>query len=137
MKKFSDYKGEEAIELWADILEPASAILGDERVAQMWQNKTSPLIMAQQILKIHKKEAMEIVLRIDDTPINGLNIITRIVDVILEFANSPELKDFLSLQGQGISNVSFGSVTENTGANETPTDSDNTSKQESSKKNEG
>ena len=100
MKKLSDHKGEEAIELWVDLLEPMTNILGDTELAGLLRSKAAPLLKAQGILKAHKQDAMEIMLRIDPTPINGLNILTRLVAVILEFTNNPDLKDFFVSAGQ-------------------------------------
>ena len=42
MKKLSDYKGDEAIELWADLLEPMTEILGDKDIAKILQDNKKP-----------------------------------------------------------------------------------------------
>ena len=125
MKRFSDYQGEEALELWADILESAAAILGDKEIKEIAQSGQHPLIIAQKIIKLHAKEMTDILLKIDDTPINGLNILARVIDVISEFESSPELRDFLKLQSLKTEGVSFGSATENTEASATFTNLNN------------
>lgn len=100
MKKLSDYKDEEAIELWADLLSPMTTILGDSKIAETVKAGKPPFLIAKEILKTHKKEAVEIMLRIDPTPIDGLNIITRLVNIVLEILNSEDLKGFFASAGQ-------------------------------------
>lgn len=94
MKRLSDYKGEDALELWADLLDPMTKIIGDRVVVNMMTNGSAPILVAKEILKEHKAEATEILQRIDDTPINGFNIVIRLVGLLMEFEKSEELKDF-------------------------------------------
>lgn len=115
MKKLSDFTGEEAIDLWADLLDSITAILGDKEIANLFRAKEPIVNIAKKILKLHKKEAVEIMTRIDPTPVDGLNAITRIVEIINEVSKSEELKGFFSNAGQGKTvSASFGSVTANT-----------------------
>lgn len=94
MKKISDYKDEEALELWADIMESAAVIVADPELKEMIDAKKPKLMIAHFILKNHKAEASEILLRIDSTPLNGLNFLTRILSVLSELGDSEELSDF-------------------------------------------
>lgn len=94
MKKISDYKDEEALELWADIMETAAIIVADPELKEIIDAKKPKLMIAHFILKNHKEEAKEILLRIDPTPINGLNFLTRIMSVLSEIGDSEELADF-------------------------------------------
>lgn len=100
MKRLSDYKDEEAIELWADLLEPVANILADKEIATLLQSNTPKIKVASAIIKKHKEEAKEILLRIDDTPINALNFATRIVNIILDFENSKEISGFFGQSEQ-------------------------------------
>ena len=95
MKRLSDYENEEAIDLWADLLDPITNILSDPEVAKVARSGAQPLAIAKQIVHDHKKEASEILLRIDPTPVNGLNLIVRVLDVIMEIEESPEIMGFL------------------------------------------
>ena len=115
MKKLSDYKGEEAIELWADLLEPLSVIFEDEKFRKALASKKSKIALAKDILKLHKKEAMEILSRIDPEPIDGLNIVVRLIAVLADIGQSEEIKSFFGYaeQVQTVSE-SFGSPTANT-----------------------
>ena len=115
MKKLSDYKGDEAIELWADLLDPLTNILGDQKIQSVIQSGKPKLIVAKEILKKHKKDAMQILLRIDPEPINGLNIVIRLVTVIADIGESEEIKTFFGYAEQEqTDNESGGSVTEST-----------------------
>lgn len=119
MKKLSDYQGEEAIELWADLIDPLTEILGDERVKDVVTKGKSRLDIAKTILKEHKKEATEILLRIDPTPINGLNILLRLIGLLGEMSTSEEIKSFFGFAEQvKTDEESSGLLTANTEANE-------------------
>lgn len=115
MKKLSDYKGDEAIDLWADLLDPLTDILGDKSVAEIVRSGRPKMTIAKEILKNHKSDAVKILLRIDDTPINGLNIVFRLVAVLSEIGESEEVKAFFGYAEQAKTAKEFsGSVTENT-----------------------
>ena len=95
MKKLSDYKDEEAVELWADLLDDIVLITSDEKIANIYRDKTKTIVQkATAILKIHPKETVRILKRIDPTEIDGVTIVVRIVDLLLEIENHPELKAF-------------------------------------------
>ena len=119
MKRLSDYKGDEAIELWADLLEPLTEILTDKEIANTFRSGKSKILIAKTILKDHKKDAEKILLRIDPTPIDGLNIVLRLVALLGELGESEELKSFFGFAEQvKMANESFGSVTANIEAEE-------------------
>lgn len=94
MKKLSDYKGDEAIELWADLLEPLTTILTDENVRNVIKSGKSKIEIAKTLLKDHKSESIEIMTRIDSTPIDGLNIILRLVALLSDIGSNDEIKSF-------------------------------------------
>lgn len=115
MKKLSDYQGDEAIELWADLLGPLTAILSDDKVQKIVKSGKPKMLIAKEILKSHKKEATEILLRIDPEPLDGLNIILRLVALLADIGDNEEIKSFFGYAEQGqTENESFGSVTEST-----------------------
>lgn len=119
MKKLSDYKGDEAIELWADLLEPLTKILGDNEIRKVVTSGKSKIEIAKVILKTHKDEAVEIMTRIDPEPIDGLNIIVRLVELLADIGQSEEVKSFFGFAEEvKTDSVSFGSATENTEAKE-------------------
>lgn len=116
MKKFSDYKGDEAIELWADLLEPLNSILNDEDTRKAIAEGKSKLVIAKAILKNSKKEAVEIMLRIDPEPIDGLNIILRLISLLADIGSNEEIRSFFGFaEAVKMESESSGSATESTG----------------------
>lgn len=115
MKKLSDYKGNEAIELWADLLDPLTMILTDDKIRKVVSGGKSKIEIAKEILKSHKDEAVEIMLRIDPEPLDGLNIILRLVALLADIGQNEEIKGFFGYAEQAqTESASSGSVTENT-----------------------
>lgn len=120
MKTLSDYQGEEAIELWADIMDSVAVVFQDEELKTYARDNYDELAknhfvgLAKQMIKSHRKEVCDILLRIDDTPINGFNVIVRLVQIFSEAMENPELRAFFGGQGQNETNGSSGSATENT-----------------------
>lgn len=115
MRSLSDYQGEEAIELWADLLEPMTEILGDPEIAKSVKSGKAKLLIAKDILALHKKEAEEIMLRIDPEPIDGLNIIIRLAALIADIGRSNEARAFFGYAAQAkTDSESSGSPMENT-----------------------
>ena len=112
MKRLSDYKGEEAIELWADLLEPIGAIIQDAEVRKTLSSQGSAMQKVQALIKNHKGEAAQILLAIDPTPITGLNIVARLLDLVMEIERSEEFSGFFDSAQQTTEGESSGSVTE-------------------------
>lgn len=118
MKRLSDYTGEDAIELWGDILGSLMKIFSDKNIAILLQSGKPKLVIVSEMLKAHTAEISEILLRIDDTPLNGLNVAVRMVELLNEIEKSEELKGFFGFAEQKTEQISSGSATENTGADE-------------------
>lgn len=119
MKRLSDYQGEEAIELWADLLDPISDILTDKEVQDVTKSGQAPIVIAKTVMKNHKAEAEKILLRVDSEPLNGLNIVVRLVALFAEIGSNSDLKSFFGYAVQGtMEKGSSGSVTESTEAKE-------------------
>ena len=115
MKKLSDYEGEQAIELWSDLMNPISSILKDKDIKEVVTKGKPKIEIAKTILRNHSKEATEILLRIDPEPINGLNIVLRLILLLAEIGSNPEIKSFFGFAEQAKTDAeSSGSHMENT-----------------------
>lgn len=114
MKKLSDYQNDEAIELWADLLEPLGRIIQDDKIRKTIQGGKAPITIAQEILKNHSKDASEILLRIDPEPLNGLTIVVRLVALINEIGSNKDLKGFFGFAETQTDSESSGSAMANT-----------------------
>lgn len=120
MKKLQDYKDAEAIEVWAEMIEPASKIMQDEKVKSFFETDENgkmiakPMDAVQYILKEHAQEIAEVLLVIDPTPLTGTNSVVRALDLVLSIVNDKDTADFFgSLGGVDLSGFS-GGATEST-----------------------
>lgn len=100
MKTLSDYKDDEAIDLWATILDPLMVIVGDEEIKKMYAEKKSYASIAAVAIKEHKEQVKEVILAIDDTPITASNLMTRVLVNMLDMVNDGEYGAFLNSQVQ-------------------------------------
>ena len=111
--KLSDYKGEEALDLIVELLDPITKIMSDKQIADAYQ-KVSKLEAIKIAIKNHKTEVIEILAILDgeDPKEYEVNIFTLPVK-ILEILNDPELIKLFGSQGQTGGAKSSGSVSEN------------------------
>lgn len=118
--KLSDYKGEQAIDILVDLMEPATAIMADKEIAQLAQSKVPMVKLAKAVIKNHKKEVIEILAVLDgEDPKEYAKKMTvfSLPVKLLEILNDPLMKDLFSSQGQ-MTEASSTSATENTEASE-------------------
>ena len=113
--KLSDFKGEEALDLMADLLEPATEILNDEKTKAL---RGLPYVkVAQHILKHHKKNTLkiyELLYKEDGKEATPIKLLTMLVDVL----SDEDLQSLFTSQGQNTDRTSSGSATENTEEND-------------------
>lgn len=116
--KLSDYKNEDALDLLADLLEPVAEIAADTEVVEAFKGKTK-LEAIKIAIKKHKKEVVEILARIENTPVEeySFNVFTLPLKV-LEILNDKDLLDFFAMQGQIVGENVSGSAMGNTKADE-------------------
>lgn len=115
--KLSDYKGEDALEVLADLIEPAAEIFGDKEFARLY--KTNKMDAVKFALKNKGKAVITILAVLDredpETYQPGLLVIpTR----LLEILNDPELVSLFTSQAQNAEKTSSGPAMENTEATE-------------------
>lgn len=113
--KLSDFENEEALDLLADIIEPAARIMGDKNVEMMTKSKKPALVIAGYALKNHKDSVIEIVAalhREDPTKVrfNTASLLKDLLDIL----NDRELLDLFTSQGQTTEGEPSGSATVNT-----------------------
>lgn len=127
--KLSDYKGEEAIEVLADIIEPLAIILGDADIIKLVKEqqdakkKLAPIAYMKPILKNHPSEIIAVLAGIEKKPVEEykeeVNVLTLPLK-ILEFLNDPTIQSLFTSQGQTAENLTphSGSAMENIEADE-------------------
>lgn len=118
MRKLSEYKDDEALDLLAELLEPAALIMADKQIAELMKaDKKMPAIKAA--IKNHKRQVMEILAAMDGVPVDKYhcNIFTlpaRLLDIL----NDEGLQAlFTSRAQERTQRTSSGPVTGNTGEN--------------------
>lgn len=112
--KLSEYKGEQALDLLADIIEPASKIMADKEVLDTLRN-TNKAAAIKVAIKRHKQELIEIMAALDgeDPQKYEVGFLTLPIK-LLEILNDKELMSLFHSQGQTGDATSSGSASENT-----------------------
>ena len=113
--KLSDYKDEAALDLLAELIEPASEILSDKRIAIILKNNEAPMKAVKIAIKYHKKSVIAILAAMDGVDVSKYhcNVLTLPMK-LLDILNDKELMDFFSSQGQMADESTSGFVTVNT-----------------------
>ena len=120
--RLSDYKGEEALDVLADIIEPLANIITDEEIQEMAKKDNTPVLaMVKPAIKNHKKDLIEILARLENQPVKEyektMNLLT-LPKQVMELLNDPEVQSLFSSQGKSeiTSLASSSSAMENTEA---------------------
>lgn len=119
MKKLSDYKDGEALDLLADIIEPASAIFSDKEVLEAFKSNNK-FAAVKVIIKSHKNELIEVLARLDGKEVSEYhcNVFT-IPIVALQVLQDQELIDFFLSAVVGKDESVYTEPTPNTEGTET------------------
>lgn len=117
--KLSEYRGEDALDVLADLVEPAIEIMGDKEFVQAYRDRKIPKAVKTAI-KNHKKSVLEIMAATEREDVEEyakkVNVFT-LPAKLIELLNDKEVISLFTSQGQTDSSESFGSATENTEAN--------------------
>lgn len=111
--KLSEYQGEAALDILAELIEPAGEIMSDKNLGEVFkENRFKAIGMA---IKNHKKAVMQILATMDGVPVDEYkcNVFSLPVK-ILEILNDPEMIQLFQYQGQTGDAKSSGSASVNT-----------------------
>ena len=110
--KLSEYQGEAALDILADLIEPAGEIMSDKEIGEVFKkNRFKAIGLA---IKNHKKAVMQIMATMDGVPVDEYNCNVFTLPVkILELLNDSELIRLFTYQGQTGDANSSGSASEN------------------------
>lgn len=108
--KLSEYRGDDALEVLAELLEPAVEILADADIAAAWRDKNPNKTRGQKQLKAvsiaikkHKEAVIAILAALDhETPDEyreKINVVT-LPKKLLEVLNDKDLRNFFTSQEQ-------------------------------------
>ena len=112
--KLSEYQGEAALDLLADLIEPAGEIMSDKEIGEVFkENKFKAIGLA---IKNHKKDVMQILATMDGVPVEEYKCnVFSLPAKILELLNDPEMIQLFQYQGQTGDANSSGSASANIG----------------------
>ena len=118
--KLSEIKGEAALDVLADILEPATEILADEEIKAATEDKNVKLIQIVKIaIKKHKRAVIEMLAAVEqedpDEYIKKVNVLT-VPMKFIELLQDENLREVLPLPDQKKGETPSGSATANTKA---------------------
>lgn len=117
--RLSDYKGEDALDLIADLMEPVGRILEDKKFQSAVEavDSTAGLLkVAKTLLKSHKGECIEILARIDDTPVEEYQpTVFELTKSVVDLIGDPQVQELFISQGQIKDAANSGSATASTG----------------------
>lgn len=112
--KLTDFKGNEAVEVLADVMLPMSKIIGDEEFQKLAKTKGTPIMqVVSYILKNFSDEVLDMYEPLtrekkeEATPI-------KLIRLVLDIANDPDMSSLFISQGQIEALTPSGSATENT-----------------------
>lgn len=113
MRRISDIKGEEAIDIIADTIEPLSAIMADKEMKDILVNKKlkddgnayTKAEVVSMVIKKHKHEVIQVLSILDgvsyDEYLNSVTIFT-LPMAVLEVLNDPEISKLFTSQVQSL-----------------------------------
>lgn len=115
MRKLSDIKGEDALDILADLIEPAAQFAMDDQFVKLVQGDNN-LAAVKYAIKSHKKEVLAIMAILEgEDPKNYTPPLLRLPVMLLELLNDPELISLFQLQGTVTSSGPAMESTEETG----------------------
>lgn len=119
MKKLSEYKDEEAIEILADILDPVATIATDkglvEDIRKNFSKGGQRIRIISRALKAHKKEIFEILAALERVHVEEYHCnMATLPAQILNILNDKDLMEYFLSLAETEDQTSSGSATENT-----------------------
>lgn len=114
--KLSEFRGEEAIEVVADLLEPTCELVSDKEFISLLREKGKRMAAVKVALKNHKAAVIEIMAALEredpEEYEENVNVFT-FPKKLLDILNDKDLIELFRYQGQTVDAASFGSVSEN------------------------
>lgn len=123
--KITDFKGEEALDLLVNIMEPVTIIFADKAVRDAYKSQPK-LLLVKTVIKSHKAEVLEIMAMLNGMSADEYKAVITIPGLIrqmLELINDKELQSFLESQAAETESTASGLPTENTTVEKTSRDS--------------
>lgn len=114
-RKLSEIKGEDAIDVLADILEPVTSIAADDEIRKAVKAGLPKIKLIQLALKSHKKDIVKILAVMDGQDAENYEVnLLELPARILEILNDETIMSLFTSQGQMMESERSGSALENT-----------------------
>lgn len=114
-RKLSEIKGEDAIDVLADILEPVTSIAADDEIRKAVKSGLPKIKLIQLALKSHKKDIVKILAVMDGQDAENYEVnLLELPARILEILNDETVMSLFTSQGQMMESERSGSALENT-----------------------
>lgn len=118
MKKLSDFTDDEALDLFAELIEPVANIFGDKKISKNFR-KNNLIEVVKLAVKGYKKDLIHIMALLEGVPVEEYHCnVVSLPKTFLMVLNDPVFKDFFSTQGEKDTEKPFGSATETTEENQ-------------------
>ena len=109
MRTLSSYRGEETLDVIADITEPAILIMSDTELRKLLSEEKGRMKAIKRALKYHKQEVLQIMAALDgidpddkeafDEFVDGVNLFT-LPRFLITIFNDPDIMSLFTLQEQ-------------------------------------
>ena len=117
MRKLSDFRDEEALDVLAELIDPVVDIASDKEIQKAFEagSEATMADVVKLIIKGHKRAVMAVMAVLEGVPLEQFhcNLLT-LPSQVMQIMNDSDLKAFFTSQVQNISLNASGSATENT-----------------------
>ena len=116
MRRLSEIKGEDAVDVLADLMSPVTAITSDEKIRKTWESKKKTMAdFVTAIFKSHKDALVQVLCILDgstrDEYLKNATVISIVQDAMYVM-NDPVMKELFTGQSQKSVEENSGSATE-------------------------
>ena len=117
--KLSEIKGERALDLLVDLIDPITLILADEEIVKIYKSNLPNILLVKRLIANHKKEVLTILALLnEEDPKTYEPSLIALPKMLLDLLNDKELMDLFYSQDQMKRNESSGSAMESIKAQE-------------------
>lgn len=111
--KLSEIRGEQALDVLADLIEPATEIMADKQFAMLLRNNMIVKAVAY-VIRNHKKAVLSMMATLDGEPVETYNpSLFALPKKVLEIFNDPEMVALFQSQDQPSEDGASGPASEN------------------------
>lgn len=112
--KLSEIKGERALEVLVDLIDPVTLIAADEEIVNTYKSKAPKILLIKKLIENHKKEVLTMLAILNgEDPATYEPSLIELPKMLLDLVQDEELMNLFTSQNQKMGSVSSGSAMEN------------------------